>query len=58
MKAGSQMSFENGRCGDYSSMNWELYGKRLQAINNDTILRDMKSFGGTEFVRLTRERRN
>lgn len=33
-------------------------GTLKEAINNDTILRDMKSFDGIACVRLTRQRRN
>lgn len=55
VKAACPMSFENGRCGDYSFINWEPYGKKKEAINIDTIL--MEDYD-LELVRLTRERRN
>lgn len=52
------MTFEGGRFGEYSSVNWELHGKRQEVINNEIILRGMKSFDRLDLVRLAREKRN
>ena len=58
MKAGCKMTFEGGRFGEYSSVNWELHGKRQEVINNEIILRGMKSSDCLDLVRLAREKRN
>ena len=55
MKAECKMSFEVEGKGNNSSMNWGLQGKRQEAINNEIILRGMKSFDGLDLEAIKRE---
>ena len=55
MKAERKMSFEVEDKGNNSSMNWGLQGKRQEAINNEIILRGMKSFDGLDLEASKRE---
>ena len=55
MKAECKMSFEVEDKGNNSSMNWGFQSKRQEAINNEIILRGMKSFDGLDLEASKRE---